>query len=112
MMKHIKLYENFEDFDETWIDDESSLEIDISNIKLGKDGPEFNVLDKVKVFSADYILNHEIGYIINYNYSYAVDLDLYLIYFINYVGEHDGRHCCNIPDGHGLWVPAKNLKKV
>ncbi len=119
-MKYLRLYEKFEDdFEETWIDDESSLEIDISNVKLGKDGPEFKVLDKVKVIVdiyADYSyapkinLYNKIGYVIDCNTN-----NEYLIYFIENVNGHDGNNVIkkySIPFGHGWWINSYNLKKI
>ncbi len=110
MMKYMKLYEELEDFEEVLEEEpeKQELEINLTGVQLGRGGPDFNVLDKVKVFSIiNKKLNHSIGYIIDHyifgKYHY------YLIYFINNIGGHDMN---NIPDGHGLWVPAKNLRKV
>ncbi len=100
-MKYIKLYENI-DFEETWIDD-PNLEIDISNVKLGKDGQKFKVLDKV--ISKEISTHNKIGYIIDHNNVY------YLVYFIDNIGNTSGEYL-NVPEGHGMWIIYDNLKKI
>ncbi len=101
-MKHLKLYEKFEDdLEEVW-EEEPDLEIDFSKIVLGYNGPEFKVLDKVIVNNN--IINNKVGYIIQYSINY-------LVYFVDYVGGHDGRHR-DIPDGYGMWVNGKDIKKI
>ncbi len=105
--KSYDIYESF-DFEETWIDDESekNIEIDLTNVKLGKSGPEFNVLDKVIIKNKYRSFNNQIGYVIDYD----GDFSAYLIYFINNIGLSYTYN--NIPRGHVWWVHYTELKKI
>ncbi len=105
-MKYLKLYENFEDgFEEVW-EEEPSYYVNLDRVKLGKNGPKFNVLDIV--ITRDYPLttkNNKIGYIIDYD-----DVsNCYLIYFIDNIGGY-GRN--NIPHGHAWCVTSKYIEKI
>ncbi len=112
-MKHIKLYENF-DFEEVW---EEEPPLDLTKIILGKDGPDFNVLDKVISKTIGKSFN-KIGYVIDY-YPNKVTISgeviissrTYLIYFIDDISNTSGRYL-NIPEGHGMWISSNKLKKI
>ncbi len=98
------------EFEEIWID-EPELEIDLSKVKFGKSGPNFNVLDKVIVNNFYKNVNNKIGYIIDY-FDYD---NTYLIYFIEkFLKLEETPVRCkkyNIPNGYTLWILPKYLEK-
>ncbi len=106
------------EFEEIWLD-EPEIEIYLTGVKLGKGGPEFNLLDKVIVnnFHNDFYknINNKIGYIIDY-FDYD---NTYLIYFIEKVSERDTPARCKkykgkaaVQNEYTLWLLSKFLKKI
>ncbi len=112
-MKYIKIYENFEDFEEIW-EEEKDLEVDLTGVNLGNRGPKFDLLDKVIVVNnniiKDYkhnLLKNKVGYVIDHEGAY------YLIYFVNKISGHDGnRSKHNIPNHQGWWLFSGFIKKI
>ncbi len=101
-MKYIKLYESF-DFEEVWEEEpEKIIEVDLTGVQLGENGPKFKVLDKVV-----WVSRNKVGYIIDYD----ILSNCYLIYFIDKVGGVAGKYL-NIPDGYSYFIPSNFIKKV
>ncbi len=106
-LKSNELYESLDDFEEVW-EEEPDLEIDLSKIIFGDDGPEFKVKDKVIYTIGDY---EHIGYIVTYD----IFEKQYLVYFPEEYGHFDGHNASHkYGDLHrrGWWIYTRNLKKI
>lgn len=107
------------EFEEVWVDDDlydDLYEVDLTGVIFGSNGPEFNVLDRVRVKSVCLLGNNNLcgkeGYVIGYTYSGGF---YYLIYFIDSITGHDGMgvdRVSYIPSGNGLWINVNILGRV